>query len=366
MKKIISLILVLCALALPALAEAVPTPGPVLPPYDDGKCGLLSMLNMSENEYASYRKARESMAVLLIEEDYNTIEIQPMPGRAPDAQPTPNLSAAKSDRMPQLVYYDTLDAMLMALMAGDITSLEIYQSVAEYLVANNDELMLVVDYDLGKERNAYADYVFNTILGNDFSFLMLEGNIELRDAFNGAIESMKADGTLDRLIQEQITDLIAGSEISPIQLPHVEGAQTVRVAVTGLLPPMDYVAADGTPAGFNTAVLSEISSRIGRNIELLVVDSVGRATALASGNVDAVFWTRTSSRANAYARMSDAERKAEQKRLRAGMNDAEYEVIEAARGLAPLEAYGTADMPEGTITTEAYYSDVFIPVKLRQ
>ena len=368
MKKIISLTLILLVLIIPAMAEVFPTPGPVIPPFDDGKCGLLSMLNMDEKEYASYKKARDSIATLLIEEDYSTIEIQPMPGRAPDALPgpTPDLSAVKRDRMPQLVYYDSLDAMLMAPMAGDITSLEIYQSVGEYLVANNDGLMLVVDYDLSKQRNAYADYVFNTILGNDFAFLMLENNIALRDMFSEAIEAMKADGTMDRLVKEQITDLIAGSEIAPIQLPQIDGVETIRVAVTGALPPMDYVAADGTPAGFNTAVLAEIGQRTGKNIELVVVDSIGRATALASGNVDAVFWTRTSSRANAYARMSNSEREAEQMRLRAALDDAEREVIDVVHELAPLESYGTADMPEGTIATVSYYSDVFIPVKLRQ
>lgn len=374
MKKLISLILMLCVLIVPAMAEPVPAPapapvpGPVLPPMDVGKCGLLSMLNMSENEYASYKKARESIAQLLIVEDYNTIEIMPMPGRAPDAQPvpTPDLSALKSGVMPELVYYDTLDAMLMALSAGDITSLEIYQSVAEYLVANNDELMLTVDFDLGKRRNAYADYVFNTILGNDFAFLMLEDNTALRYAFNEAIDAMKADGTLNRLVKEQIKGAIAGREIAPIQLPIIEGAETIRVAVTGALPPMDYVAADGTPAGFNTAVLSEISSRIGKNIELLVVDSVGRATALSSGAVDAVFWTRTSTMANAYAQMSDAERVEEQNRLKAELSDEEYEVVAAVHDIAPMEAYGTADMPDGTIATEAYYSDVFVPVRLKQ
>lgn len=67
---------------------------------------------------------------------------------------------------------------------------------------------------------------------------------------------------------------------------------TVKVAITGSHPPMDYVAADGTPAGFNTAILSEIGKRIGKNIELVQVDSVGRAAALASGTVDVVFWTR--------------------------------------------------------------------------
>ena len=69
-----------------------------------------------------------------------------------------------------------------------------------------------------------------------------------------------------------------------------EGAETVRVAVTGSLPPMDYIAADGTPAGFNTALPAEIGNRIGKNIELVQVDSVDRAATLASGTVDAVLY----------------------------------------------------------------------------
>ena len=111
---------------------------------------------------------------------------------------------------------------------------------------------------------------------------------------------------MDRLIQEQIEDLISGAEIAPIELPVIDGAETVRVAVTGALPPMDYVAADGTPAGFNTAVLAEISRRINRNIEMVFVDSMsGRSAALASGTVDAVFWTRTNRRSNLYGDMDE-------------------------------------------------------------
>ena len=60
--------------------------------------------------------------------------------------------------------------------------------------------------------------------------------------------------------------------------------------MTGDLPPLDFVNADGTPAGFNTAVLSEISKRIGKNIEMIQVDSAARGTALTSGQVDVIFW----------------------------------------------------------------------------
>ena len=60
--------------------------------------------------------------------------------------------------------------------------------------------------------------------------------------------------------------------------------------MTGDLPPLDYVSADNKPAGFNTAVLSEIGNRILKNIELINIDSGSRAAALASKQVDVVFW----------------------------------------------------------------------------
>ena len=50
------------------------------------------------------------------------------------------------------------------------------------------------------------------------------------------------------------------------------------------------ILADGTPAGFSTAVLAEISKRINKNIELVSVDSAARAAILASKGADVVFW----------------------------------------------------------------------------
>ena len=63
-----------------------------------------------------------------------------------------------------------------------------------------------------------------------------------------------------------------------------------RIAVTGDLRPIDYIGADGIPAGFNTAVLSEIGRRLGANIELESMQTGSRALALMSGTADAVFW----------------------------------------------------------------------------
>ena len=73
------------------------------------------------------------------------------------------------------------------------------------------------------------------------------------------------------------------------------------------LPPMDYVSEDGTPAGFNTAILAELGKRMNKNFELVQVDSLGWAPALTSGKVDLVFWTNGSDGRSPGARQTPEE-----------------------------------------------------------
>ena len=234
----------------------------------------------------------------------------------------------------------------------------------ETLCAANDNLMIGPSFDADKVSKAFAQLVQKGINGNDFAFLMMADNAALRDEFDAAIAAMKADGTLERLVKEQIDDLIDGGEIKPIALPKIDGAETVKVAVTGALPPMDYVAADGTPAGFNTAVLAEIGQRTGKNIELVVVDSLGRAAALASGTVDAVFWTRTSGAAQKAADAPEEDIGAKNSEITASMTEEEIKLMSELIEFSDPSVYAVSDMTDGTIVTEPYFSDVLVPVML--
>ena len=150
-----------------------------------------------------------------------------------------------------------------------------------------------------------------------------------------------------------------------MELPSFEGADTIKVAVTGSLPPMDYVGPDGAPAGFSTAVLAEIANRLGKNIEIVVVDSVGRAAALASGVVDAVFWTRTNEMSNRMNTEDEDARKERKESGKAQMSDEELEVLDQIEEEIDFGSYGSQDMPEGTIITDSYYSDQIVPVALQ-
>lgn len=310
----------------------------------DKKVGVLTMLNMTEDEMVKYREAESIARRLLTKEGYLTRNTKPIEGEK------------------QIIFYDSLDAMLMALHAGDIGQMMVYYKTGQYLCDRNNDLILYYTFNFEKEPDAFADLVLSGHLSNDFSFLLMEGNEMLRDEISSAIKDMKADGTIDKLIKEQIDALLYGGEVKPVSMPVISDAETIKVAITGALPPMDYVAPDGTPAGFNTAVLAEISQRIGKNIELVVVDSIGRATALSSGAVDAVFWTRTNELSSGKRQSTKEEREADLEKKKADFSEEELEAFNEIRELIDFESYGNADMPEGTICTVPYYSDYLTAV----
>ena len=101
---------------------------------------------------------------------------------------------------------------------------------------------------------------------------------------------MAKDKTLLFLKAQYIMD--ADENPEPVKFEKFPDAETVKIAVTGDMPPLDYVAADGTPAGFNTAMLAEIARRLKINIELVNINTGARASALASGRADGVFLFR--------------------------------------------------------------------------
>ena len=171
-------------------------------------------------------------------------------------------------------YFDNFTSMQMALKSKNIEEMRTYKSVANYMTAQNS------DFEVKKEQTVSLIDAFCCAIRDD--------DVDLKNNFDSAITSMKNDGTLDNLTQKYITDL--NSEPPAVEISKIEGADTIKVGITGDLPPLDLVLADGTPAGFNTAVLSEISKRIGKNIELIQIDSAARAAALISKKVDVVFW----------------------------------------------------------------------------
>lgn len=213
----------------------------------------------------------------------------------------------------EYVFFNNMSTMLAALQAGQIAALNTYQTVADYLVAQNQNLEIV------HPKTRVVDM---------FCCAMRQDKTELKKEFDDAINQMRQDGTFITLVKNYISAHVQKEESAGVDMPTFYGAETIKIGVTGDLPKMDYVLPDGIPAGFNTAVLAEISRHIGKNFMLVQVDSGARAAALASGEVDVIFWSVM------------------------------------PEGIDGIPA--GFDRPEGMIFTEPYFSDEIVYVRLKK
>ena len=220
----------------------------------------------------------------------------------------------------ELTYYDNMSSMLMALQAKDIYVMILADSVAEYIVAQNDSLMIAAERP-GEGLNQ------NT---TSYQMMMKEDDKDIHQKFNDAIVELKEEGVIDELIETHIKGHTDGSNPEPVDIPVIDGVDTIKVAVTGDLPPLDFVATDGNPAGFNMALLAEIAKKANVNIEIVQVDTGAKVAALTSGRADVLFWVNT----NSCTVHGDFEK--------------------------------GSDIPEGTIITEPYFTESISFVTFKQ
>lgn len=174
------------------------------------------------------------------------------------------------------VYFDSLTDMMMSLTAGKIDKAVTGEATAKYVITNDDSF--VQEETILKATNNYG-------------MLLMADNQELCDEISGAIQELNDDGTLAELQETYIKGYIDGGEPKVEEIASIGDAETITVAVTGDLPPMDFVNENGEPAGFNVALLAAIAEKLGINIDLINVTAGSRAMALTSGKADVIFWT---------------------------------------------------------------------------
>ena len=236
--SIITALMIALSLCLPVCAEESPKTGEV---QKYGNIGRLSKLNITEDELNDVLKD------IMVNSICN-----------------------------RYVFFNTMTDMLMALNRGDIVVLETDQNTVRYIASRNDNIV---------DRPPYLNP--NNLM---FSILLRGEDTELRDQISSIIIAMKEDGSLEEMRQRYIEDVIAGNDPDAVVPEVIPDARTIKVAVTGDRPPMDYVSAGGEPLGFNTALIAEIAKRLGVNIEFVTVDCGARGIALATGVCDIVFW----------------------------------------------------------------------------
>lgn len=173
-------------------------------------------------------------------------------------------------------FYDSLMALMMDLRAARLDEIILPESVAQYLLSHN---------------NFYKNVFSIDVLKSGICFGFTESNKDLCASFDNAIKDMEADGTLEKLKNLYVENFNERNN-KPMRPDTIAAAEELRVAVTGDMPPIDMFAGDGKPMGYNTAILSEIGKRLGKNISFVNTDAGGRSAALTSGRADVVFWYR--------------------------------------------------------------------------
>lgn len=236
---LIALLMVMCSL--PALAEDAQTPAQALPKG-------IHVLTMQ-----GYRPMDMELLGLMTD---NKVE-----------------GTVSIDVFGEITEIQSLNEALMQLQSGRADAFFTFDETARYLAARNEGMMSVTGF-LPATLHIMADL----------------GKEDLIAKINDALASMQEDGTLDSLYATYVEGVIAGEDPAPIEMPVIDGAETVTIGVSGDTPPLDYTTADGLPAGYNTAVLAEIAARAELNIELVTLESGARFTALKSGRIDAFFW----------------------------------------------------------------------------
>lgn len=238
MKRLLSLLLPLLLLCTPALAESFVTPE--------------QTQNISVGAFATMVTEEKTLQIIR------------------------KLGGDKGFEGSTLVFVESMTDALLALKSGKIGAFITMVENGDYLIARNPEIV---------KSYTHNDHILRMIFA--------PGQQAWCDRFSEALVEMKHDGMLEAIHKEWILDLPVGEEPSAEPMPVAEGGETVRVGVSGDLPPFDYISAGGVPSGYNVAVLSEIVRRTGLNIELVEVSTGSRSIALISGRIDAFFWVHS-------------------------------------------------------------------------
>ena len=167
--------------------------------------------------------------------------------------------------------YNNLTSMVLDLNAGNIEYMLVPSSVAGYLKAQDDSLTIAPG---------------GAGVPTEIRMAVRSKDAELFELLQQGIQTLRESGTLDTLIETYITNI---STESPGNAGQNDG-DTYVVGVTGDLPPLDYVAADGTPAGFNVALMNAIAEEQNANFTFVQVEADARLSALSSGRIDVIFW----------------------------------------------------------------------------
>lgn len=170
-------------------------------------------------------------------------------------------------------YFNKYSDCIMAVKSGKIDAALSPKFCADYFIKRNADLKMV----------SKAPIKVNVVMA------VRSEDSQLKNELDKAITILQENGTLKQLEDEWVTNLPVNNEPANREISKIAGARTVYVGVCGDYIPLDYIAANGRPAGYNVALLTEMGKLLKINFEFVPVETQARFAALNSKKIDIIF-----------------------------------------------------------------------------
>ncbi len=174
----------------------------------------------------------------------------------------------------EVLYFNRGGDVVAAIIAGKADAAPALNFFGDYYVKRNSNLKMI------PAKSQVEGGVIMALRSED---------VKLKEDLDKAIAALQANGTLKELEDKWITNLPAVNEPANKEIEKIKDAKTVYVGVSGDFVPLDYIAADGRPAGYNVAMLTEIGKLLNINFEFVSLDTQAKYAALSSKKIDVIF-----------------------------------------------------------------------------
>lgn len=174
---------------------------------------------------------------------------------------------------------ENISDLLYQLRSGRADAICCPDVVAEYLLRTEEGLVRL---------DAPVDTANAVEGGGRLSFAMAlrKGEDDLCAELSVALSELEEEGKLKALSVAYV------DADEPMELYAKKGGfgkKTLYVGVTGTVPPLDLLDADGEPCGFSVALLEELEKHTGYHFEAVPIAVEDSFTVLDSGKVDLLF-----------------------------------------------------------------------------
>ncbi len=213
-------------------------------------------------------------------------------GRMPDNSASIFFESMTGRKPGRYNSYANIDECLYALRSGKSDVIWTTDVTAEYLLKTNDDLAMLDNSDMAAIQNTKEPrFGFGMAVKNG------ERGEKLIKLLNYALSVIEKSGTLDELCGKYIENAAQAEKLTEkdmvindsVHKKYYSATKPLKVGVTGAVPPLEMIDANGKPYGFCVALMDEIGQLLQSSVEFVVLDNETAFTALMSGKVDIIF-----------------------------------------------------------------------------